>query len=112
MTKTVFACPPDETMGHALQQLQLVKNFMARDAKKAAKLEKKLDVTLGGYKKREGALRGGAAPLSAAQLEVVYRHGARCAGLTASGAALASAMEGLPLDGRSFDEVVAPSPLS
>ena len=41
----------------AQQQLQLVKNFMERDAKKAAKLEKKLDVTLGGYKKREGALR-------------------------------------------------------
>ena len=52
-----------------------------------------------------------AAPLSAAQLEVVDRRGARCAGLTASGAALAAAMEGLPLDGRSFDEVVAPSPL-
>ena len=52
-----------------------------------------------------------AAPLSAAQLEVVDRRGARCASLTASGAALAAAMEGLPLDGRSFDEVVAPSPL-
>jgi len=38
------------------QQLQLVKNFMARDAKKAAKIEKKLDVLLGGYKKRASAL--------------------------------------------------------
>mmetsp|Transcript_54097 Transcript_54097/g.124546 ORF Transcript_54097/g.124546 Transcript_54097/m.124546 type:complete len:794 (-) Transcript_54097:102-2483(-) len=38
------------------QQLQLVKNFMARDAKRAAKAEKKVDLLLGGYKKRATAL--------------------------------------------------------
>mmetsp|Transcript_38779 Transcript_38779/g.82618 ORF Transcript_38779/g.82618 Transcript_38779/m.82618 type:complete len:798 (-) Transcript_38779:366-2759(-) len=38
------------------QQLQLVKNFMARDAKRANKAEKKVDVLLGGYKKRAAAL--------------------------------------------------------
>jgi len=38
------------------QQLQLIKNFMSRDAKKAAKVEKKLDVLLGGYKKRAASL--------------------------------------------------------
>eukprot|EP00908_Phaeocystis_cordata_P006594 Transcript_17212.p1 GENE.Transcript_17212~~Transcript_17212.p1 ORF type:complete len:818 (+),score=477.15 Transcript_17212:124-2577(+) len=39
------------------QQLQLVKNFMTRDNKKAHKAEKKLEVTLGGYKKRASALQ-------------------------------------------------------
>jgi len=38
------------------QALQLLKNFMARDAKKAGKAEKKLEVLLGGYKKRAAAL--------------------------------------------------------
>ena len=38
------------------QQLQLIKNFMAKDAKKAGKVEKKLDVLLGGYKKRSVSL--------------------------------------------------------
>jgi len=38
------------------QQLQLLKNFMARDAKRAGKAEKKLEVLLGGYKKRASAL--------------------------------------------------------
>lgn len=38
------------------QQLQLLKNFMAKDAKKAGKAEKKLDILLGGYKKRASSL--------------------------------------------------------
>lgn len=38
------------------QQLHLIKNLMTRDAKKAAKIEKKLELVLGGYRKRSGAL--------------------------------------------------------
>ena len=38
------------------QQLQLVKNLMVKDGKRAAKLENKLEVLLGGYKKRAAAL--------------------------------------------------------
>ncbi|KAL1525879.1 hypothetical protein AB1Y20_020707 [Prymnesium parvum] len=49
-------CSGEEAVGAAQQQLQLVKNYMAKDAKKAAKMEKKLDVLLGGYKKRASAL--------------------------------------------------------
>jgi len=39
------------------QQLQLVKNFMTRDNKKAQKVEKRLELTLGGYRKRAATLR-------------------------------------------------------
>ncbi|KOO27241.1 myb transcription factor [Chrysochromulina tobinii] len=38
------------------QQLQLLRNHMARDQKKATKIEKKLEVTLGGYRKRAKAV--------------------------------------------------------
>ena len=38
------------------QQLHLYKNLLTRDAKRAAKLEKKLELTLGGYRKRSAAL--------------------------------------------------------
>ena len=38
------------------QQLQLLRNHMAKDGKKAGKLEKKLEVVLGGYRKRAAAL--------------------------------------------------------
>lgn len=37
------------------QQLQLLRNHMAKDQKKATKIEKKLEVTLGGYRKRAKA---------------------------------------------------------
>ena len=56
-----------ERLQAAQQQLQLVKNFMAKDSKKCAKVEKKLDVTQGGYKKRAAAL---ASQLVATQAEV------------------------------------------
>jgi len=39
------------------QQLQLVKNFVTRDNKKAQKVEKRLELTLGGYRKRTATLR-------------------------------------------------------
>ena len=39
------------------QQLQLVKNFVTRDHKKAQKVEKRLELTLGGYRKRTATLR-------------------------------------------------------
>jgi len=45
------------------QQLQLVKNFMARDGKKAQKVEKKLELLLGGYKKRSASLSSSAVAL-------------------------------------------------
>jgi len=54
---------PSSTVGKAerlqayQQQLQLVKNFVTRDHKKAQKVEKKLDLTLGGYRKRAATLR-------------------------------------------------------
>ena len=38
------------------QQLHLYKNLLTRDAKRAAKLEKKLELLLGGYRKRSAAL--------------------------------------------------------
>lgn len=50
------SCTEAEQLQVPQQQLQLVKNYMAKDAKKAAKIEKKLDVLLGGYKKKANAL--------------------------------------------------------
>ena len=38
------------------QQLHLYKNLLTRDAKRAAKVEKKLEMLLGGYRKRSSAL--------------------------------------------------------
>lgn len=52
----IASVPPAEALQAPQQALQLLKNFMARDAKRAGKAEKKLDVLLGGYKKRAAAL--------------------------------------------------------
>jgi len=45
-----------ERLGACEQQMQLLKNAMTRDAKRAGKLEKKLEVLLGGYRKRAAAV--------------------------------------------------------
>lgn len=52
----VSSLKKNERLQVAQQQLQLLKNFMSRDGKKAAKVDKKLALTLGGYKKRASAL--------------------------------------------------------
>ena len=46
----------EDALGAQKQQLQLLRNVMTKDGKKAAKLEKKLDMLLGGYKKRAAAV--------------------------------------------------------
>lgn len=51
------AASGEERLAASQQQLQLLRNLMTRDAKRAGKLEKKLEVTLGGYRKRSSALR-------------------------------------------------------
>jgi pre-mRNA-splicing factor CDC5/CEF1 len=47
---------PADLIAASEQQLHLYKNLLTRDGKKAAKLEKKLELLLGGYRKRTSSL--------------------------------------------------------
>jgi len=62
--------PATERLAASHQLLQLVRNHMSRDGKRALKLEKKLEVLLGGYRKRSGML---SSRLQGQQLAVLER---------------------------------------
>ena len=60
---------PADRLAASEQQLQLLRNTMVRDGKRAAKVEKKLETLLGGYRKRQAALEKQCAGLHASVCE-------------------------------------------